>query len=281
MPLPRLILLTTLAMLAFASNSLLCRVALSMTQIDAASFTSLRLVSGAVMLALLFFGQRGGQGLAGSWRSALALFAYAAGFSFAYVELATGIGALLLFGAVQVSMIGFGLFKGERMSAVQVIGLMVAVIGLVGLLSPGVSAPPVLPAGLMVLAGVAWAVYSLRGRSAGDPVANTAGNFIRSLVFAVPLSLVCISHFQIDLYGALLAIASGAIASALGYILWYAVLPMFSATRAAILQFSAPALAAMGGVLLLDEALSLRLVLGFVAIMGGVAAYILSKDART
>lgn len=270
----RLFLLTSLALLAFAGNSLLCRIALGPAGMDAASFTAIRLVSGAVVLAFILKLRSAPAVGQGSWPSALALFAYAAAFSFAYVSLTAATGALLLFGAVQASMIGHGLWTGERFSPVQWLGLLLAVGGLLGLLLPGLSAPPLAGSLLMLGAGVAWAVYSLRGRGAGDPTAVTAGNFLRAAPMG--LLLVVIFHAQLSLnpVGVAYAIASGALASGLGYVVWYTVLPSLPATHAATVQLCVPVIAAVGGIFLLGETPSLRLVFAAIAILGGIALVI-------
>ncbi len=277
MRLRKLVLLTGLALLAFAGNSLLCRAALRDTQIDAASFTSLRLCSGALVLWLLVRWRSGLSAGRGSWASALALFAYAAAFSFAYLSLSAGTGALLLFGAVQASMIGWGIFKGERLAGMQLVGLALAIGGLVGLLLPGLSAPPLGSSLLMIGAGVAWGVYSLRGKGAGDPMRVTAGNFMRTLPMAAFLSLLMLAQAQADLAGAAYAMASGAITSGLGYALWYGALPALRATVAATLQLSVPVIAALGGIVLLGEPLSGRLLLSAAAILGGIALVIRNR----
>lgn len=270
----RTLILTVLAMLAFAGNSLLCRMALRDTAIDPATFTLVRLLSGAVALWLIVRMWTGMRVQAGSWLSALALFAYAAGFSFAYVGLSAGAGALLLFGAVQTTMILFGLWKGERLNGWQVIGLAVALGGLVVLLLPGLSAPPLQSTILMIGAGVAWGVYSLRGKGAGDPLAATAGNFLRALPFAVILSAAPLGLARMDAAGIAYAIASGALTSGVGYAIWYAALRGLKATSAATVQLSVPVIAAIGGVLLLGEPVSLRLLGASVAILGGIALVI-------
>lgn len=267
----RVFFLTALAMLAFAGNSLLCRAALRETNLDAASFTTFRLASGALTLWLIVI-LRGGNGVrAGNWLSALALFVYAAGFSFAYISLPTGTGALLLFGAVQATMILYGLWSGDRLRLWQWLGLLLALGGVTGLLLPGLSAPPLGGALLMLAAGVAWAVYSLRGRGAGNATAKTAGNFIRSLPFAAVLSLFFLDSFASDSRGAVYALLSGAVASGLGYALWYAALPALKSTTAATVQLSVPVLAAIAGVVLLGEDLSLRLIAASLAILSGIA----------
>ncbi len=276
-PLARTAGLTLLAMLAFAGNSLLCRAALSNTAIDAASFTTLRIVSGALVLWLLVRLRASQVQGHGNWGSALALFAYAAGFSFAYLSLAAATGALLLFGAVQATMIGRGLWQGERFNRRQWAGFGAALAGLVGLLLPGLAAPPLVAALLMIGAGVAWGIYSLRGRGAGDATAVTAGNFIRSIPFAILLSVLMAPYLSIDMAGAAYAVASGALASGVGYAIWYSVLPLLPATRAATVQLSVPVIAALGGVALLGEALTLRLVLASVAILGGIALVVIEK----
>ena len=270
--------LTFLTMLAFAGNSVLCRIALKQTSIDAASFTSIRLVSGALVLwAIAHFFRRNHSGK-GNWISALALFAYAAGFSFAYISLTAAMGALLLFGAVQATMIGHGIWAGERLQKQQLLGLALAFTGLVGLSLPGLSAPPVLGSVLMLIAGISWGIYSLRGKGAGDPTRVTAGNFLRASVFTALLSLMLVSQNNLDVAGVWLAIASGAIASGMGYALWYSVLPALKATTSATVQLSVPVIAAIGGILFLGESISLRLILASVAILGGIALVIFNKS---
>ena len=274
MPPARLFTLTMLTMLAFAGNSLLCRAALRDTGIDAASFTTLRLVSGALVLWLLTLRSRGVRERGGNWGSAAALFVYAAAFSFAYVSLPASTGALLLFGAVQATMIGYGLWTGERFRALQWFGFLVALGGLVVLVLPGLAAPPPWSAGLMLGAGVAWGVYSLRGRGAGNPIRVTAGNFLRAAPVAVVLSLVMMRRAQFDPAGVGYALASGALTSALGYAIWYTALPALKATTAATVQLSVPVVAALGGVLLLGEPVTIRLVVATVAILGGIGLVI-------
>jgi drug/metabolite transporter (DMT)-like permease len=275
----QVVLLTVVAMIAFAANSLLCRLALRDTQIDAASFTLVRLASGALMLWLIVRLRGGTVGAHGSWPSAFALFAYAAGFSFAYLTLPAAAGALLLFGAVQATMIGYGLWRGERLGLVQSGGLLLAGAGLIGLMLPGLSAPPLDGALLMIAAGVAWGVYSLRGRGSGNARASTAGNFIRALPFVAVLSLLMLARQSLDVAGVAYAVASGALASGLGYAVWYSALPGLRATNAATVQLSVPVIAAFGGALFLDEAITLRLVLASVAVLGGIALVIAGRRA--
>lgn len=277
MPYVRIAVLTSLAMIAFASNSLLCRIALKDTGIDPASFTTIRLVSGAVILWLIVTMRRNTKGDKGNWLSALALFIYAAGFSFAYVNLSASTGALLLFGAVQLSMIGLGLWSGERLQSMQLVGLLLALAGLVGLLSPGLSAPPLSGSLLMLIAGVAWGVYSLRGKGAGDPMKVTAGNFLRAVPFAAVLSLLMQDDVSMDIAGFWYAILSGAVASGIGYAIWYAALPMLRVSTAATVQLIVPVLTALGGIAFLGESMTLRLALASLAILGGIGLVILKK----
>ena len=276
-PRPAVLMLTMLAMLAFAGNSLLCRLALEHTSIDPATFTSMRIVSGAVVLWMLVRLRDGSARPAGTWLSALALFAYAIAFSFAYVSLTAATGALLLFGAVQTTMIGYGLLAGERMSRLQIVGLVCACGGLVYLLSPGLAAPPLAGAVLMLTAGVAWGVYSLRGKGAGDPTRVTAGNFVRAVPFAFAVSALMIAHSSFDAGGLIYAAASGALTSGVGYAIWYAAVRELASTSAATVQLSVPVITALGGVALLGETVTLRLALASLTILGGVALVICRK----
>ena len=273
--------LTSLAMLAFAGNSLLCRLALKHTSIDPASFTTIRLVSGAVMLFLIVKLRRRPAVGRGNWLSGLALFVYAAGFSFAYVSLTAATGALLLFGAVQATMISHGLWAGERLRSLQLLGLLLALGGMVGLLLPGLAAPPLLGSILMLGAGVAWGFYSLRGKGAGDPTGVTAGNFMRAAPMALVLSLVLLGQPEVraslDTAGFGYALASGALTSGIGYAIWYTALAALKATQAATVQLSVPVIAALGGIVFLDESLTLRLILSSIAILGGIALVILER----
>jgi drug/metabolite transporter (DMT)-like permease len=269
LPAARVLWLTALAMGAFAGNSLLCRQALQHTDIDPASFTAVRLVSGAAVLWALVHWR--GQRSAGDWASATALFVYAAALSFAYLSLSAGTGALLLFGAVQATMLGWGLWRGQRLSRGQAAGLTVAMGGLVALLLPGVTAPPVVGALLMIAAGGAWGVYSLRGRGAGDPTAVTAGNFLRAGVLALVLGLAALPWATVDPAGLLWALCSGALTSGLGYAVWYAALKGLHPTSSASVQLSVPVLTALGGVAFLSEPVTLRLALCSLAILGGIA----------
>jgi drug/metabolite transporter (DMT)-like permease len=273
----RIIGLTSLAMMAFAANSLLCRQALKHTGIDPASFTAIRLISGALMLWLVVQLKRDTHAGTGNWLSAFMLFVYAAGFSFAYVSLPAATGALLLFGAVQVTMIGHGIWSGERLHGLQILGLALAFGGLVGLLLPGLSAPPLIGSLLMLAAGIAWGIYSLRGKGAGDATRVTAGNFLRAVPITILLTLLMLSELSVDTAGLGYAIASGALASGLGYAIWYTALPALKNTSAASVQLSVPVIAAIGGIILLGEPMSLRLMVTSIAILGGIALVIARK----
>lgn len=273
--------LTAVAMLAFAANSLLCRLALQQRGIDPASFGSVRLVSGAITLAAIvrLRSPRSAPARA-DWRAAGMLFAYVAFFSFAYLALPAGTGALILFGAVQLTMFGAGLRAGERFSPVAWGGLALAAAGLVYLVAPGVAAPPLFGAVLMAGAGVAWGLYSLRGRGVADPLAATAGNFARAVPWALVLSLLFVADAHADVAGVCLAVASGALTSGIGYAIWYAALPRISAMRAATVQLSVPLIAAVGGVVFLSEAITPRLAAASVAIVGGIALVLTSGPQK-
>ncbi len=259
-PRTRTALLIAFALVMFAANSFLCRMAL----------TSIRLVAGAITLLLLLRARQPGPRLGGDRISALSLFLYAAPFSYAYNGLSTGTGALILFGCVQLTMLVAAWREGERPSLLQWSGLIMALAGLVHLVLPGLQSPPLVPAALMAVAGVAWGVYSIRGRGAGDPLARSTGNFLRAAPIALVVSLVTPASMSMTVRGAWLAIASGALASAVGYVAWYAALKHLSATRAAVLQLLVPVLAAAAGVLVLAEPFSARLALAGALVLGGV-----------
>jgi len=275
------LLLTALTMLAFAGNSVLCRLALSHTAIDPAGFTLVRIASGAAMLWVLanVFGKR--KGVGGSWKGAAALTIYAIAFSLAYVTLPAGTGALLLFGAVQVTMIATGLKQGERLALTQWAGLAIALAGLVTLVAPGVSAPPPLGAGLMALSGVAWGIYSLLGRGTKDPVAATAGNFLRAVPMALVPAAILAGQLNPDPQGILYAALSGTLASGCGYILWYHVLPRLGAAQGASVQLSVPVIAALAGAAVMGEALTARLAVASAAVLGGIALVIARRRGQS
>lgn len=316
----RLIIGTVTAMLAFAGNSVLCRLALEQLTIDPASFTSIRLVSGAIVLTILLLSipklilpekrlstqeaadqnavPLGDPSLRqhknsvnnevdtnklfrlfslkqSSWLGGISLFAYAAGFSFAYISLPTGTGALILFAMVQITMLSYALVKGSRFSLAQWFGFAMALVGLVYLFLPGISAPPLLGATLMGIAGVAWGVYSILGKRVVNPTQSTTENFIRASIITLLLSLIFINGISISLQGAVLAIASGALTSGIGYAIWYAVLPFLKAASSASLQLTVPVIATIGGVVWLQEEVSIRLALASISILGGVAIVVL------
>lgn len=273
----RLIGSMALVLLAFAANPLLCRMALVGTHLDPASFTLIRLASGAITLWLILQWQGRGTAPTGSRAGAISLFIYAATLSYAYVTLDAGIGTLLLFGAVQVTMISAGLMQGERLRLRQVVGVVVAVLGLVILLAPGATAPSWQGAILMIISGLAWGVYSLLGRRSLRPVALTTGNFLGAVALAVVLLALSAAWASWDLRGAAYAVASGSIASGIGYAIWYSVLPALRATQAAVIQLGVPALTAVGGIVFLGESLTLRLIWSSAGILGGIALVFIER----
>jgi len=268
-------------MTAFAANSVLCRLALGADLIDAASFATVRVAAGALVLALLMVPHRRTRlRTPVDWRMVMMLFGYMAFFSFAYRTLSTGTGALILFGAVQLTMFGVALRAGERFGAVSWLGLTLAFGGLTWLVLPGVTAPDPIGTMLMVIAGVSWGVYSLLGRGTPEPLAATAKNFIFTVPLVLAVSLVFRASFHVTLEGALLASASGGLASGIGYAIWYRALRGLTATQAATVQLSVPAIAALGGVAFLGEDITLRLGIATVATLGG-AALVLAQRARS
>lgn len=276
----RTLALTAVAMLALAANPLLCRMALGARHIDAASFTSIRVVAGAVMLWLLMvWSRRGGERKPVDWRQVVTLFGYMIFFSFAYVSISVGTGALILFGAVLLTMFAVALKSGEHFSPVSWAGLVIAIFGLVYLVSPGVAAPEPVGAILMAVAGIAWGLYSLLGRGEADPLGTTADNFLHAVPLAVAVNLFFWKDAHTSWHGVALAALSGSIASGLGYALWYAVLAGMAATRAATAQLSVPVIAALGGVVLLAEPVTLRLVVSSVATLGGIAMVLLQRES--
>lgn len=272
----KVFLLTTLALVAFAFNSILCRLALRGEEIDAASFTAIRLLSGAVTLSVLasLFSKTWNARKSGHWVSAFFLFAYAACFSFAYLGLSSGTGALILFGSVQMTMISIAIFRGERLSAIEWLGLVVAAGGLVYLLLPGLTAPPLTSSALMIVAGMVWGLYTLRGRGQGDPLADTTGNFIRSVPMVAVVTLIFLPNLNLSDRGVLLAVLSGAAASGVGYTIWYTALKHHTATRAAVLQLPVPMLTAILGIILLAETATARLWIASAVILGGLGLVI-------
>ena len=301
----RVFLYTSFALLAFAFNSILCRLALRGDEADAAGFTGVRLASGAAALIVIsYLADKGGnlsgsEGVPhvedrqrkntlptgrvsafvrhGSWPSAFFLFAYAACFSFAYLGLTAGTGALILFGSVQMTMIAVTIFRGERPTALEWLGLVVALAGLVYLVFPGLASPPLVSSLLMAAAGMAWAGYTLRGKGSSDPLADTTGNFVRSLPFAAVIAVIYLPNLQLSERGIILAVLSGAVTSGIGYAIWYAALKYHTSTRAAVLQLAVPVIAAVLGVVMLNEVATVRLGIAAALIIGGIGATILSK----
>jgi len=274
--------LTTMALLAFAGNSILCRMALKDGAIDAASFTSIRLISGALALLVIVAVNSSVSKLrqSGSWLSASMLFLYALGFSYAYIDLEAGTGALILFGMVQATMIIAALINGDRPTAIEILGWVCATAGLVYLVLPGIEAPSAAGSVLMGVAGIAWGVYSIRGKSESDPVVSTASNFLRSAAFLPLVFAASFQSIQWTTTGVLLAMLSGVVTSGIGYVVWYAALTHLKTIRAALVQLSVPAIAALGGVALLGEPLSHRLIVSSALILGGILIA-LSWKSRT
>lgn len=266
-------------MLAFAGNSIICRLALRDHSIDPASFTAIRLLSGAITLLLIFRWARRGQSLRrhGSWFSAVMLFLYAICFSYAYISLSAGAGALILFGFVQATMILIGVWTGDRPKFVEWLGWSLAFVGLIWLLLPGITAPEPIGALLMAVAGIAWGVYSVRGRAESDALAATASNFTLSLAMVIVLVALTYSGAGMSTQGVRLAILSGALTSGIGYVIWYAALNYLRSMQAALVQLSVPAIATAGGVILLDESLNLRLVLASALVLGGIGLALAQK----
>jgi drug/metabolite transporter (DMT)-like permease len=278
----RAIVYTSITMLAFAGNSILCRMALIDGAIDPASFTSIRLFSGAVALLIIVrvTNEDGSIRDHGGWASALTLFLYAIFFSYAYITLSAGAGALILFGFVQATMIAMALWSGDRPNIAEWLGWLLAFGGLVWLLLPGIEAPPATGATLMALAGIAWGVYSIRGRDESNPLVSTCSNFVYSIAFVLILTAVTFFDTDITNRGILLAVISGAITSGIGYVIWYAALNYLSAMQAALVQLSVPAIAAIGGVILLAEPISIRLITSGALILGGISLALVQKSHR-
>jgi drug/metabolite transporter (DMT)-like permease len=281
-PLLRALVYTSIAMLAFAGNSILCRMALRDSAIDPASFTSIRLLSGALALLLIvrLTSKDSSVREHGSWTSAFVLFIYAACFSYAYISLSAGAGALILFGFVQGTMIAMALWSGDRPNVSEWLGWLLAFGGLVWLLIPGIEAPATAGASLMALAGIAWGVYSIRGRNQTSALLSTCSNFVYSIAFVIVLTAITVSSADVTGRGILLAAISGAITSGVGYVIWYAALNYLRTMQAALVQLSVPAIAAAGGVILLAEPVSLRLLTSGALILGGISLALVQKSHR-
>lgn len=276
----RIVAMTAVAMIAFAGNSLLCRIALKQTGIDAVSFTTIRIVAALLALLIIIGARRGVKTIGGDWPGAIVLCAYAFAFSFAYVALPAATGALLLIGGTQLAMIGYGFWSGERLYGRQWVGLLLALGGLIGLLLPGASAPPVMGALLMLFAGIAWGIYCLLGKGGRDPIEANAGNFVRALPVVLMASLATYADASIDAMGFGYAVASGALTTALGYVIWYTALRGMRAVSAAVIQLSVPLITAMGGALFLAEPVTLQLALAALATLGGIALVIRRYPTR-
>lgn len=282
-----LILLTAVALIAFAANSILCRLALASGSIDPISFTSIRLLSGALALLVIFTFTKKHEHCKspqGSWSSGIKLFIYALCFSIAYISLSSGTGALILFGSVQITMLLIAIKSGEQLQSKQWLGFIIAIIGLVYLLSPGIAAPNWQSALVMILSGIAWGLYTLAGKKVTAPIAMTTGNFIRAAIITIPASgiaLLASSNFHFSTIGLGLALTSGIITSALGYVIWYKVLPSLSTTQSAVLQLLVPLLASLGGVIFLSESFTHRLAFSSLLILGGITCCIFSKKPQS
>jgi drug/metabolite transporter (DMT)-like permease len=275
----KVFLYTAFALVCFAFNSILCRLALQTNEIDAVSFTVVRIVSGVVVLLVvsLLFGESGSKKLRGNLLSAFFLFAYAACFSLAYINLTIATGALILFGSVQTTMIISALVAGDRLRVLEWLGLLIALGGLVYLVFPGLAAPPLFSSILMMSAGIAWGFYTLRGRGSANPLADTTGNFVYASFMIILVSLPFLAQIHSTQKGIVFAVLSGAIASGLGYAVWYAALKYHTASRAAILQLSVPVLTAVGGVIFLSEEIAMRLILATALILGGISPAIFGR----
>lgn len=275
----RTLICTTLALVAFALNSILCRLALGSAAIDAATFSTIRLGSGAAMLFLIILTSetKSSPQARGNWASAVLLFLYAVAFAFAYLSLSAGTGALILFGSVQATMIIVALKSGERPALLEWVGLSLALFGLGYLVFPGLAAPSLTSSTLMIVAGISWGFYSILGRGSLSPLVDTANNFVRALPLAIVVSLVTASSFHFSREGFLLAVLSGALTSGIGYVIWYMALRGLTATRAATVQLAVPALAAVGGVVLLSEQISIRLLVAGIMILGGIGLTLVGR----
>lgn len=275
----KIIILTGLALIAFAANSVLCRLALGERTIDASSFTVIRLLSGAIVLLAIISikSNKTDSFTKGSWSAGLLLFLYAITFSFAYITLDTGTGALILFGSVQITMILLSLISGDRLHITEWVGVTIAFIGFVYLILPGVTTPSAIGFLLMIVAGIAWGIYTLKGRSSDDPLMDTAYNFLRTLPLVIILAIITVQNAHYSYEGLLLAVLSGGITSGIGYAIWYIALGGLSATQAAVVQLLVPVIAAFGGIIFVSEAVTLRLTVSATMILGGILMVVLGR----
>ena len=278
-PVVSTIVFTGLALIAFAANSVLCRLALGEQAIDASSFTVIRLLSGAVvLLAILRVNNNKTVTQAkGSWSSSLMLFLYALTFSFAYITLDTGTGALILFGSVQITMILLSIISGQRLHTAEWVGVSLSFVGFVYLILPGVTTPSINGFMLMTVAGVSWGIYTLKGRSSANPLMDTAYNFLRTIPFVTILAVLAIKQVHYSPTGILYAVLSGAIASGIGYAIWYRALTGLTTTQAAVVQLLVPVIAAFGGVVFVSEAVTLRLIVSAILVLGGIFIVVLGR----
>lgn len=272
---------TSLALIAFAANSVLCRLALGEQQIDAASFTAVRLASGALVLFLLIkINHSEKPNRSGNWFSSLMLFLYAMTFSYAYLSLDTGTGALILFGAVQFTMIAYSLLKGKRLTTAEWLGVLLALLGLIYLLYPGINTPSLTGFVLMLTAGVAWGAYTLLGSNSANPLAENAANFIRTLPLIALVAIITLPDSFYTQEGLWLAFLSGAIASGVGYTIWYTALRYITAIQAAVVQILVPVLAGIGGVIFMDETVTIRLLLSAILVLSGILLVVISNNSK-
>lgn len=270
----------SIALIAFAANSIICRFALADQHIDPTSFTIIRLATGAITLWLLVRIRYEHSDSAGSWLSGLALFIYAVGFSFAYVSMSAATGALLLFGTVQMTMLAYALQKGHRLQWLQKVGVVISTLGLIALLWPSVETPPIIGAIFMIISGIAWAFYTIIGTNSTSPILNTAGSFYRAALFALLLIPVLIVHSQLDTLGVIYSIVSGSLTSAIAYAIWYSVLPELGPAKSATLQLLVPLITTVGGILLLDEYLSDQIIAAAFLILAGLWLVVSEKHSK-
>lgn len=275
--------LTCLALIALSANSVLCRLALENDAIDASSFTVLRLLSGAIVLLIIISTTRNTAVTSsrGSWSASFMLFLYAITFSYAYISLDTGTGALILFGSVHITMILLSHISGTRLHITEWFGVIIAFAGFIYLILPGITTPSFIGFLLMTVAGIAWGIYTLKGHGSKSPLMDTAYNFFRTIPFVVLLAISTFNNINYTSEGILLALLSGGITSGIGYTIWYIVLGGLSSTQAAALQLTIPVIAAIGGVIFVSEAITFRLIISATMVLGGILIVVLGKYYST
>ena len=275
----KIFILTGLALIAFAANSVLCRLALGDKTIDAASFTNIRLFSGAVVLLLILklYNSQSQNSSKGNWLSSFMLFLYAVTFSFAYISLDTGTGALIMFGSVQITIILLSIISGNRLNIYEWLGVTIAFLGFVYLILPGVSSPSLIGFSLMTIAGIAWGIYTLKGKESKNPLRDTTYNFIRTIPFIIILLVSTIQHSSYSTKGVVLAIISGGITSGIGYTIWYMAMEGLSKIQTAVIQLLVPIIAAFGGVIFVDEKITFRLSIASILVLGGILVVVLGR----